>query len=105
MRTFLTVRLLFGLWSLPAWAGEPADLVAAHLAKHPSPSPVLLDQDEKLGTALEVLGLPTLVVADRAGRIVWRNTSLTDAPTLERAFAAAGAPAPSPEPSAPAATP
>ena len=26
MRTFLTVRLLFGLWSLPAWAGEPADL-------------------------------------------------------------------------------
>lgn len=72
--------------------GEPADLVAEHLAKHPSPYPVLLDQEEKLGTALEVLGLPTLVVVDRAGRIVWRNTSLTDAPTLERAFAAAGAP-------------
>jgi peroxiredoxin len=83
--------------------GEPADLVRGHLAKHPSPYPVLLDQEEKLGTALEVLGLPTLVIVDRAGRIVWRNTSLTDASTLERELAAAGAPAP--EPSVPASTP
>ncbi len=71
--------------------GEPEDLVAAHLAKHPSLYPVLLDRDEKLGTALQVLGLPTLVVVDRTGKIAWRNTGLTDRSTLEAAFVAAGA--------------
>jgi cytochrome c biogenesis protein CcmG/thiol:disulfide interchange protein DsbE len=79
--------------------GEPRELVSEHLAKHPSPYPVLLDPDERLGLALEVVGLPTLVVVDRAGRIAWRTTGLTDRATLEAALAAAGAPlAPAAEP-------
>jgi peroxiredoxin len=67
--------------------GEPADLVREHLAKHPSPYPVVIDTEETVGTALEILGLPTLIVVDTAGRIVWRHTGLSDAPTLERVLA------------------
>lgn len=83
--------------------GEPEDLVAAHLAKEPSPYPNLLDREEKLGTAIQVLALPTVVVVDREGRIVWRNTGLSDRSMIERALESAGAPlaaaaAPAPAP-------
>ena len=71
--------------------GEPEELVAGHLASHPTPYPELVDPDERLGTAIEVVALPTLVVVDREGRIAWRSTGLTDRSTLEDAFAAAGA--------------
>ena len=71
--------------------GEPADIVREHLLKHASPYPVVIDTDEVVGTKLEVLGLPTLVVVDGKGRIVWRNTGLTDAGTLERVLADARA--------------
>ncbi len=71
--------------------GEAEELVREHLAKQPYPYPVLLDPEERVATALEVLGLPTLVLSDRHGSIVWRNTGLVAAPTLEEAFAAAAA--------------
>jgi peroxiredoxin len=74
-------------------AGEPAAVVRAHLERDPYPYPVLFDPDDRVGGALDVLGLPTLVVADREGRIVWRHTGLVDESTIEQAFAAAGAPA------------
>ena len=66
--------------------GEPEEVVREHLARSPYPYPVLLDPREEAAAALEVLGLPTLVVADRAGRIVWRATGLTDAETLAEAL-------------------
>jgi thiol-disulfide isomerase/thioredoxin len=71
--------------------GEPEAIVRDFLAKSPYPYPSLLDPDEKLGTALQVLGLPTLVVVDREGRIVWRQTGLTDRETILDALAEAGA--------------
>jgi peroxiredoxin len=67
--------------------GEPAEVVREYLAKLPSPYPVVIDSEETVGTALEILGLPTLIVVDGAGRIVWRHTGLSDAPTLERVLA------------------
>jgi cytochrome c biogenesis protein CcmG/thiol:disulfide interchange protein DsbE len=73
-------------------SGEPAAVVLEHLGKHPSPYPVLIDAEDRVGAELDVLGLPTLVVADREGRIVWRNTGLVDEATLEQALAKAGAP-------------
>ena len=69
--------------------GEPAEVVREHLARHPSPYPVALDSEETIGTALEILGLPTLVVVDGAGKILWRHTGLSDSPTLERVLAGA----------------
>jgi peroxiredoxin len=71
--------------------GEPEEIVRRYAADHPSPYPSLLDPDERLSTALEVLGLPTLVVADRSGAIVWRQTGLTDAETIVAALTRAGA--------------
>lgn len=71
--------------------GEPAEVVREHLAKHASPYPVVIDTEETVGNALEILGLPTLVVVDGAGRIVWRHTGLSDSSTLERVFADAAA--------------
>ncbi|HEX9799809.1 MAG TPA: TlpA disulfide reductase family protein [Thermoanaerobaculia bacterium] len=72
-------------------SGEPEEIVRRWAAEHPLPYPSLLDPDERLSTALEVLGLPTLVVADAAGVIVWRQTSLTDAETLVDVLRRAGA--------------
>ena len=67
--------------------GEPADIVREHLAQHPSPYPVVIDTEETVGNALEILGLPTLIVVDGSGRIRWRHTGLTDSPTLDRVLA------------------
>jgi peroxiredoxin len=73
-------------------SGEPVEVVRAHLERHPYPYRVLFDPEDRVGAAMDVLGLPTLVVVDRAGAVVWRHTGLVDAATLEGAFAAAGAP-------------
>ncbi|HLF57565.1 MAG TPA: TlpA disulfide reductase family protein [Thermoanaerobaculia bacterium] len=71
-------------------SGEPPEVVLEHLERSPSPYPIVLDAEDRVGAAMDVLGLPTLVVADRAGRVVWRNTGLVDEATLRDAFAAAG---------------
>lgn len=71
-------------------AGEPVEIVREFLAKSPYPYPSLLDPEEKLSTALQVLGLPTLVVVDRDGGIVWRQTGLTDEATILEALDEAG---------------
>jgi peroxiredoxin len=74
-------------------SGEPVEVVTRHLERSPYPYPVVFDPEDRVGTAMEVLGLPTLVVADREGRVVWRHTGLVDAETIEAALAEAGAPA------------
>jgi thiol-disulfide isomerase/thioredoxin len=94
------VEILKGLYSRAREAeiefvavatGEPEEIVRRYAAEHPSPYPSALDPDERLSTALEVLGLPTLVVADRTGTVVWRQTGLTDAETIVDALRRAGA--------------
>jgi len=74
--------------------GEDDDVVREFLADDPYPYPVLLDPEERAASALEVLGLPTLIVVDRDGRVVWRRTGLTDRAAIERALAAAETDAP-----------
>jgi len=70
--------------------GEPEKVVREYLARKPYSYPVLLDVDEKVGAQLEVLGLPTLLVTDRDGKIVWRQTGLADESAVRTALAAAG---------------
>ncbi len=69
--------------------GEPEEIVREFLAGKPLPYPVLLDPASRVEAALEVVGLPTLVVLDRQGRIVFRHTGLIDGNTLERVLAEA----------------
>ncbi|MFN7943494.1 MAG: TlpA disulfide reductase family protein [Thermoanaerobaculia bacterium] len=71
--------------------GEDRDTVAAFVAKKPVPYPLMLDPDEALSGKLEVMGLPTLVIVDKQGRITFRHTGLIDAGDLERELRAAGA--------------
>jgi peroxiredoxin len=71
--------------------GEPEQVVREFVAEHPYPYPVLVDPEDSLSPRLGILGLPTLVVVDRAGGVVFRNTGLVDRRTIEQALARAGA--------------
>ncbi len=74
--------------------GEAQDVVRAYLARNPVPYAVYLDPDFRIADALGDNQLPTLLVVDRAGRIVRRSPSL-DAPTLAEVKALLASAAPS----------
>ena len=71
--------------------GEETSTVREFVARNPFPYPVVSDPEERVGGQLEINALPTLVIMDRAGRIVFRHVGYADAETLERALAEAGA--------------
>jgi len=71
--------------------GEPEEVVREYVEEKPYPYPVLVDPEDELSERLEITGLPTLIVVDREGRIVYRNSGLVGADDVERALAAAGA--------------
>lgn len=65
-------------------SGEDAETVRRFVERAPFPYPVLLDPDDQLGLALDVLALPTVVVVDREGRIAYFNEGVVDAQELRR---------------------
>ncbi len=71
--------------------GEPEDLVRDFLRDRPYPYPVLVDPEDRMSSELRILGLPTLIVVDGEGRVVYRNTGISDRETIERALERAGA--------------
>jgi len=71
--------------------GEPEDVVREFLRSSPYPYPVLFDPEDRLSAQLQILGLPTLIVTDREGRVVYRSTGLSDREALASAIARAGA--------------
>ena len=71
--------------------GEEAATVRNFVARKPFPYAVLVDPEEVLGSKLEILALPTLVVMDARGRIAYRHTGVADAEAIEAALAAAAA--------------
>jgi thiol-disulfide isomerase/thioredoxin len=71
--------------------GEPEEVVREFLAEKPYPYPVLVDPEDSMSTRLRILGLPTLIVADRQGRVVFRSTGISDRRTIEKALERAGA--------------
>ena len=52
---------------------EPAAKVKAHAERHKITYPVLLDEDGKIGAAYRVSGIPSVIVADKDGKIVYRG--------------------------------
>jgi peroxiredoxin len=66
--------------------GEPREVVEEHLAVSPLPYPVLFDPEGSLEGRLQVYGLPTLVILDRRGRIVFKHTGLVDKGAVRRAL-------------------
>jgi cytochrome c biogenesis protein CcmG/thiol:disulfide interchange protein DsbE len=71
--------------------GEEEQVVRDFVKDNPFPYPVLVDPDDEVSDRLQILGLPTLVVVDREGRIVFRTTGVADADTLRQALGKAGA--------------
>ena len=69
--------------------GESPAVVREFAAKRPFPWPVLIDSEETLSNQLDILGLPTLVIVDREGRIRFRNTGVVGADEVETAVAEA----------------
>jgi peroxiredoxin len=64
--------------------GEEPATVRDFAARRPFPWPVLLDPEEKVSNALEVMGLPTLVITCKGGPISFRQTGVVTAGQLER---------------------
>lgn len=71
--------------------GEPEDVVRDFVAEHPFPYPALVDPEDEMSAKLRILGLPTLIVVDREGKIVYRNLGISDRQALLAAFERAGA--------------
>jgi len=70
--------------------GEDPQVVRDFAAKRGFPWRVLIDPEEKLSNQLEILGLPTIVITDRGGRISFRQTGIVDPARLEREIEKAG---------------
>ncbi len=71
--------------------GEQEQVVRDFVRENPFPYPVLVDPDDVVSDQLRIMGLPTLVVVDREGRIVFRTTGVADAETIRQALGKANA--------------
>lgn len=69
--------------------GEDEATVREYLSQHAPAYPVLFDPASKAADSYEVVALPTVILIDRQGRVVLRESGLVDAATLERAIAKA----------------
>ena len=57
--------------------GESESRVREFLERRPVPYPVLLDTDETVSAGLGIYGLPTVMVLDRDGKVVFLRTGLS----------------------------
>lgn len=64
--------------------GEDATTVQNAVRVEPLPYAVLLDPKDELSTRHEIVGLPSLLVIGKDGRVAYFMTGLVDGPTLRR---------------------
>jgi thiol-disulfide isomerase/thioredoxin len=76
---------------LAANVGEDEATVKSFLQKKPFPYPVLLDPDDEVSSGLGVYALPTLMIVDKKGKILYIQPGVADGPTLRQVLAKAGA--------------
>lgn len=62
--------------------GEPEETVRSFVAERPFPYPVLMDPSDELSSELAVFVLPTVMVLDQSGRIVYRHEGISSARRL-----------------------
>lgn len=88
-------RILEGLW--PDYKGsdvrfmavdvsEDLETVRRFVTKHPFGYPVVRDAEQTLSNQLGIVGLPTLVIADRNGQIILQKTGLSGADSIKEAI-------------------
>lgn len=63
--------------------GETAETVNDFLKARPIQYPIVLDREERMSAILNVSVLPTSVIVDRSGRMVWRSVGIVSAADQE----------------------
>jgi len=71
--------------------GEDEATVRQFVTENPFPYPVLVDPQDTLSYQLGIVGLPTLMVVDRLGKVVYFEAGVLDRDSLRRILADAGA--------------
>ncbi len=71
-------------------SGEDLETVQRFVSASPFPYPVLLDPEDSLGTDLQVVALPTLVIIDPEGRLSFLGEGIIQAEVVQRELAKAG---------------
>lgn len=79
-----------GVHFLAVSLGEPEETVRSFVERNPYPYPVLIDPEDRLSIDLGIYVLPTLMVIDRDGRVVFREPGVSDEETLRRVLFEAG---------------
>ncbi len=69
--------------------GEDQQTVQRYASRKPFPYEIVLDTSSEVASEYGAEGLPTLVVIDRAGNIVFHNVGVTSAGRLSQAIKAA----------------
>ena len=82
-----------GVEFLAVDSAEDEETVRKFAEDHPFSYPVVLDVQDRWVTDMEVVGLPTVVIIDRQGRVVFNETGIATVEELRRELASAGAPA------------
>jgi thiol-disulfide isomerase/thioredoxin len=80
-----------GVQFLAVDVGEDEDTVKKFVAESPFPYPVLIDPKDTLSYQLGIVGLPTLMVIDRRGKVVYFEAGLTDGDSIRHLLDQAGA--------------
>lgn len=79
-----------GVHFLAVSLGESEETVRRFVEDNPYPYPVLIDPADQLSIDLGIYVLPTLMVIDREGRVVFREPGVSDGETLRRVLYEAG---------------
>jgi len=80
-----------GVQFLAVDVAEDRALVEGFVAKNPFPYPVLLDPDDELSAALGLMALPTLMVIDQDGQIIYFKPGVMDGARLGELIRQGGA--------------
>jgi thiol-disulfide isomerase/thioredoxin len=72
-------------------SGEPEQVARDFAREHPFAYPVLLDENSAISDRLGVLGLPTLMVVDREGKVVFLEPGLRSPREIRELLVHAGA--------------
>jgi len=80
-----------GVRFLAVDVAEDRETVESFVAENPFPYPVLLDPEDRLSIELGLIALPTVMVVDTEGEVVYLEAGLVDRRRLEKLLRQAGA--------------
>ncbi|MGD2115721.1 MAG: TlpA disulfide reductase family protein [Acidobacteriota bacterium] len=80
-----------GVQFLAVDVAEERSTVERFVEENPFPYPVLLDPEDELSAELGLMALPTLMVIDRDGQVIYFQAGVVDRPRLEELLRAGGA--------------